>query len=67
MYSETARSAQTGRLLRAAGTVGAMTMMSRVLGLLRDIALSALLGAGMASDAWNAAFMLPNTLRRLVG
>jgi len=68
MSSETAApEAQTGRLLRAAGTVGGMTLVSRVLGLLRDVALSALLGAGMAADAWNAAFLLPNTLRRLVG
>ncbi len=44
-----------------------MTLLSRALGLFRDVALSALLGAGAAADAWNAAFMLPNTLRRLVG
>jgi len=68
MSSEAAKqTAQTGRLLRAAGTVGGMTMLSRVLGLLRDVALSALLGAGTAADAWNAAFLLPNALRRLVG
>jgi len=68
MPSETApQAAQTGRLLRAAGTVGGMTLVSRVLGLLRDIALSALLGAGTAADAWNAAFLLPNALRRMVG
>ncbi len=62
-----AERAQTARLMRAAGTVGGMTLVSRVLGLLRDVVLSGLLGAGMAADAWNAAFMLPNTLRRLVG
>jgi len=58
---------QAGRLLRAAGTVGGMTLTSRALGLVRDVALSTLLGAGTAADAWNAAFMLPNTLRRMVG
>ncbi|NKB89868.1 MAG: murein biosynthesis integral membrane protein MurJ [Acidobacteria bacterium] len=58
---------QTGRLLRAAGTVGGMTLVSRVLGLVRDIAQSTLLGAGVAADAWYAAFVLPSTLRRLVG
>lgn len=68
MSSESApQTAATGRLLRAAGTVGGLTLVSRVLGLLRDVALSALLGAGTAADAWNAAFLLPNTLRRLVG
>ena len=59
--------AQTGRLLRAAGTVGGMTLVSRVAGLVRDMALSTLLGAGIAADAWHAAFVLPSTLRRLVG
>jgi putative peptidoglycan lipid II flippase len=56
-----------GRLLRAAGTVGSLTLVSRALGLIRDVALSTLLGAGTTADAWNAAFLLPNALRRMVG
>lgn len=64
---ETAADSSAGGLLRSAGTVGGMTAASRVLGLVRDVALSNLLGAGTAADAWSAAFLLPNTMRRLVG
>ncbi len=42
------------------------TLLSRVLGLLRDIALAALFSR-MVTDAWTAAFRLPNLFRRLLG
>ncbi|MDX1734939.1 MAG: murein biosynthesis integral membrane protein MurJ, partial [Halioglobus sp.] len=42
-----------------------MTMMSRVLGLVRDIVLAAFFGAGTATDAFFIAFKIPNFLRRL--
>ena len=48
-----------------AGTVGAATLLSRVLGLLRDQVMAAMFGAGFASDAFNTAFRLPNLLRDL--
>ena len=59
--------AERGDLLRSAGAVGALTLVSRVFGLLRMAVLTALLGTGSAADAWAIAFMLPNSLRRLVG
>ncbi len=46
-------------------TVGGMTMLSRVLGLARDIILARLFGAGMGADAFFVAFRIPNFLRRL--
>ncbi len=52
-------------LLRSAGTVGALTLLSRILGYLRDMAVAALLGTGPVHDAFQAAFQLPNALRRL--
>ncbi len=52
-------------LLRSSALVGSMTMMSRVLGLLRDIVLAAFLGASANADAFFIAFKLPNFLRRL--
>lgn len=42
-----------------------MTMLSRVLGLLRDIVIAALFGAAANADAFFVAFKLPNFLRRL--
>ena len=45
--------------------VGAMTLISRVLGFLRDILIANILGTGMAADAFFAAFRFPNLFRRL--
>lgn len=45
--------------------VGAMTMLSRVLGFVRDMLLASVLGTGMAADAFVAAFRFPNLFRRL--
>lgn len=45
--------------------VSSMTMISRVLGLLRDIVFAPLLGAGGSADAFFVAFKIPNFLRRL--
>jgi putative peptidoglycan lipid II flippase len=42
-----------------------MTMLSRVLGLLRDVVLAAFLGASANADAFFVAFKIPNFLRRL--
>ncbi len=53
------------QVARHAGTVGAATLLSRVLGLLRDQVMAALFGAGFASDAFNTAFRIPNLLRDL--
>ncbi len=52
-------------LLRSSALVGGMTMISRVLGLLRDIVIAAFVGASANADAFFIAFKVPNFLRRL--
>ena len=52
-------------LVRSAATVGGFTMISRLLGFLRDVLLAAILGAGPVADAFFVAFKLPNFFRRL--
>ncbi|MEZ5566769.1 MAG: murein biosynthesis integral membrane protein MurJ [Halioglobus sp.] len=52
-------------LLRSSALVGMLTMISRVLGLVRDIVIAAFFGAGTAADAFFVAFKIPNFLRRL--
>ncbi|MFD2192174.1 murein biosynthesis integral membrane protein MurJ [Pistricoccus aurantiacus] len=52
-------------LLRSGMIVGVMTMLSRVLGLVRDVVIATLLGAGNGADAFFIAFKIPNFLRRL--
>ncbi|MCZ7649344.1 MAG: murein biosynthesis integral membrane protein MurJ [Planctomycetota bacterium] len=59
--------AQRGEMLRAAGLVSFLTVVSRVLGLWRDRLLAGLFGATWISDAFNLAFILPNLTRRLFG
>lgn len=55
------------KIARSAGVVGVSTLASRVLGLVRDMVMSAFFGAGPVADAIYIAFMLPNLFRRLVG
>jgi putative peptidoglycan lipid II flippase len=50
---------------RAVATVGSFTLLSRLLGFVRDIVLSAVLGSGATADAFFVAFKLPNFFRRL--
>jgi putative peptidoglycan lipid II flippase len=52
-------------LLKATGTIGGLTLLSRILGLLRDSLFARLVGAGFASDAFLVAFRLPNMFRAL--
>lgn len=52
-------------LLRALVTVSGMTLLSRLLGFVRDFVIARTFGAGMATDAFFVAFKLPNLLRRL--
>jgi putative peptidoglycan lipid II flippase len=51
----------------AAGVVSMATLLSRILGYVRDMVMASLFGAGLASDAFIAAFRIPNMLRRLFG
>ena len=55
------------KLYRAFVTVGGLTLISRVLGFLRDILIAAVLGSGMVADAFFVAFRFPNLFRRLFG
>jgi putative peptidoglycan lipid II flippase len=52
-------------LLRALSTVSAMTLLSRITGLARETLKAVAFGAGLQMDAFEAAFRLPNILRRL--
>jgi putative peptidoglycan lipid II flippase len=52
-------------LFRSAGLISAFTMLSRVLGLVREQVFAALLGAGFYADAFQVAFRIPNLLRDL--
>ena len=56
---------EKSRLIKAAGVVGAATLSSRVLGFVRDAVIAWFFGAGFSSDAFIAAFRIPNLLRRL--
>ena len=60
-----AETAPRSGLLRSSATVGTMTMVSRVLGLLRDVVIAAVVGASANADAFFVAFKIPNFLRRL--
>lgn len=50
---------------RSIATVGFFTLLSRIVGFVRDIVLSAVLGSGPIADAFIVAFKLPNLFRRL--
>ncbi|NMZ46808.1 murein biosynthesis integral membrane protein MurJ [Pseudomonas oryzihabitans] len=52
-------------LLKSLAAVSSMTMLSRVLGFVRDTIVARTFGAGMATDAFFVAFKLPNLLRRI--
>ena len=52
-------------LLRALATVSSLTLVSRILGYLRDFIIARAFGASLATDAFFVAFRIPNLLRRL--
>lgn len=60
-----AAAVKTGGLLGSSFVVSMGTMLSRVLGLARDVVLANLLGAAPNADAFFVAFKIPNFLRRL--
>ncbi|MEI6209154.1 MAG: murein biosynthesis integral membrane protein MurJ [Desulfuromonadales bacterium] len=55
---------EKNNIARAAGILGSATMLSRIMGMVRDMVVSRLFGAGLATDAFFAAFQIPNMLRR---
>lgn len=54
-----------GSIARSSSVVGALTVLSRVLGFVRDILFAVLFGAGAHMDAFLVAFKIPNFMRRL--
>jgi putative peptidoglycan lipid II flippase len=56
---------ENSRVVKAAGVVGTATFFSRILGFIRDAVIAWYFGAGFSSDAFIAAFRIPNLLRRL--
>jgi putative peptidoglycan lipid II flippase len=64
--SATVKDESAGRALaRSAGLVSGLTLVSRLLGLVREQVFAALLGAGLHADAFQIAFRIPNLLRDL--
>ncbi|MDF7799857.1 murein biosynthesis integral membrane protein MurJ [Pontiellaceae bacterium B1224] len=56
-----------GKVIRAAGVVGSFTLLSRGLGMLRDIIIAYHFGTSILASAFFVAFTLPNLFRRLFG
>ncbi|MDB6016489.1 MAG: putative lipid flippase MurJ [Pedosphaera sp.] len=54
-------------MLKSSGAMAAATMMSRVLGMVREIVYSWFMGVGMVAGAFQLAFQIPNLFRRLLG
>jgi len=52
-------------LLKTLASISSMTLLSRILGFVRDMMMARIFGAGMAYDAFVIAFRLPNLLRRM--
>ena len=52
-------------LLKHVGTIGSLTMVSRIAGMAREMIFSRVLGANAVTDAWLQAFIIPNVFRRL--
>ena len=52
-------------LVKNVGTIGGLTAISRVFGFVRDMMMARVVGAGLVADAFQLAFTLPNTFRRL--
>ena len=52
-------------LLKNVGTIGGLTLVSRVAGMAREMIFSRVLGANAVTDAWFQAFIIPNVFRRL--
>ena len=58
---------ENSRMIKAAGVVGSATFLSRILGFIRDATIAWYFGAGYNTDAFIAAFRIPNLFRKLFG
>ena len=52
-------------LVKSTGTFGFYTVISRLLGYLRDVLIAIFIGTGFIADVFFVAFRIPNTFRRL--
>src|SRR5262245_48772102 len=59
-------SASEGQVVRALGGIAGATLLSRILGFVRDMVVARAFGAGPLTDAFFVAFRIPNILRRLL-
>ena len=55
----------SARILKSTALTGAMTLLSRISGLARDVLFARLIGAGVAADAFYVALRIPNFFRRI--
>ncbi|MBR90317.1 MAG: murein biosynthesis integral membrane protein MurJ [Verrucomicrobiales bacterium] len=55
------------RMLKSAGAMGVATLVSRLLGMVREICYARFMGDGWVAGAFMLAFMIPNLFRRLLG
>jgi putative peptidoglycan lipid II flippase len=65
--SDTLTMSEKHKITKAATTIGMGTLLSRILGFLRDMVIANFFGTGMTADAFFVAFRIPNLWRRLVG
>ena len=63
--AETPTQLKSSSLLRSSTVVSVMTMLSRILGMVRDMVVASYFGSGASADAFFVAFKIPNFLRRL--
>lgn len=57
---------EKAKVARAAGVVGAATLVSRIMGYVRDMVMSWAFGTGLVADAFYVAYRIPNLLRELL-
>jgi putative peptidoglycan lipid II flippase len=53
------------KLFKSTALVGGLTLISRILGFIRDVVIAFVFGAGASTDAFFIAFKIPNFMRRL--
>jgi putative peptidoglycan lipid II flippase len=55
------------QMLKSSGAIGAATLISRILGMVREMVYAGFMGDSAVAGAFKTAFMLPNLFRRLLG
>ena len=55
------------QMLKSSGAMGVATLLSRILGMAREVLYANFMGAGLVAGAFKLAFMIPNLFRRLLG